>query len=95
MSSYSSGSATGNVGEEYFGWTFLDVASWTASAGDQRRDEFTSATNVVAVADPDQDDDGLDIDPDQYDAALVSPTIEPAGTPGEKIRIQFDSSWRP
>jgi Ca2+-binding RTX toxin-like protein len=80
---------------EFFGWTFLDVASWTATAGDQRRSEYTHATNVIAVADPDEYDDGLDIDPNLFDAALVSPEIDIAGVAAGRLRLTFDSSWRP
>ncbi len=81
---------------EFFGWTFVDVNSWTVTAGDQRRSEFTNATNVVAVADPDEYDDGdISISPDLFDAALVSPEIDIAGVDAGRLRLTFDSSWRP
>ncbi len=81
---------------EFFGWTFLDANSWTTTAGDQNRSEFTRASGVVAVADPDEYDDGaISIDPDQFQAALTTPEINLSGAAAGTARVSFDSSWRP
>ncbi len=81
---------------EFFGWTFHDVDAWNVTAGDQRRSEFTNGEGVVAVADPDEYDDGATgIDPDLFDATLVSPVIDLAPAGEGDLTISFDSSWRP
>lgn len=81
---------------EFFGWTFLDKNSWTTSAGDQRRSEFTKGLGTVMVADPDEYDDGATgIDPDLYNAFISTPDIDLSAIEAGSAALTFDSSWRP
>ena len=41
---------------EWWGWSFANVNAW-ASVDDQRRSEFTNASETIAVADSDEWDD--------------------------------------
>ncbi len=81
---------------EFHGWTFFDLGAWVETAGDQGRGGFANASGVVAVADPDEyDDGGVDIDPGAFNASMISPVIALDGADQGAIRIAFDSSWRP
>lgn len=81
---------------EFHGWTFFDAAAWAETAEDQGRGGFDNASGVVAVADPDEyDDGGVDIDPSAFNASMISPTISLDGADKGAIKIAFDSSWRP
>jgi hypothetical protein len=92
----STGTTPASGPAEFFGWTFIDVDAWATTAGDQRRTEFGNASGVIAVADPDEYDDGAtDIDPDLFDATMVSPEIDISGVAADRLRFSFDSSWRP
>ena len=42
---------------EWEGWSFATQEWWAATAGDQRRTEFTKGTGTVAIADGDEWDD--------------------------------------
>jgi hypothetical protein len=48
---------------EFEGWTFVDKNWWIATAGDQDRSQFVSASGTIAVADPDEWDDFGNVDP--------------------------------
>jgi hypothetical protein len=80
---------------EFFGFTFLDKNAWIASAGNQDRNTFTKGTGTVMVADPDEYDDLGEIDPDQFNVFIRTPTINTAGVPANSLRLNFDSSFRP
>ncbi|MEM8945825.1 MAG: PEP-CTERM sorting domain-containing protein [Planctomycetota bacterium] len=85
---------------DWGGWSFVDKDYWIDAAGDQTRALFTRGQGTVLVADPDEWDDD---DPDEqtgsfdfYDAVIRSPVINiPASVPAGRIRVAFDSSWRP
>ncbi|MCC6492910.1 MAG: PEP-CTERM sorting domain-containing protein [Pirellulales bacterium] len=80
---------------DFAGWSFVDRDWWVDAAGDQERTRFTKSTGVVMVADSDTWDDanhaaGL------FNTFLTTPSITiPAGIPAGKIKLAFDSSWRP
>lgn len=77
---------------EFFGFTIFDKESWIAAAGDQGRGSFTRGTGNVVVADGDEYDDGTEIDPDQFNVFLTTPTIPLAEA---NAQLKFDSSFRP
>lgn len=80
---------------EWAGWSFADKTWWATAAGDQDRSKFERASGTVMVADPDEWDDaahpvGL------YNTFITTPAITiPAGIPAGRIKLGFDSSWRP
>ena len=83
---------------EWAGWSFADKAWWAEAAGDQRRSEFSNASGVVAVADPDEWDDAPHADSEAngwYDTFLVTPEISLAGVSANTVVLNFASSWRP
>ena len=80
---------------EWRGWTFADPA-WWASVDDQRRSDFTNASGVAAIADPDEWDDvdgpaGVG----NFESYLVSPDINVSDIAGNSASLSFDFSWRP
>jgi hypothetical protein len=84
---------TGGV-TEWAGWSFTDPAWWAQAAGDQGRTQFTKASGVIAVADPDEWDD-LPHDAGTYNTFLKTPSISLTGTVPNTIQLRFDSSWLP
>jgi hypothetical protein len=80
---------------EFFGFTFLGKNSWIATAGNQDRTSFTRGSGTVMVADPDEYDDLPDIDPDQFNVLIRTPTISTAGVAANNLKLNFDSSFRP
>lgn len=90
--------------DEYFGWSVVDVDSWTTTAGDQGRSNFfrggSGSHGTIAVADPDEYDDGVvGIGPGQpsealYETFLSTPEI-PLRDDLESLQLKFDSSFRP
>ena len=79
---------------EWAGWSFTDPAWWTATAGGQRRSEFTNADGAIAVADPDEWDDGPHVDSAAngwYETYLSTPPI-PIGDDivENSARLTFD-----
>ncbi|RIK78126.1 MAG: hypothetical protein DCC67_11915 [Planctomycetota bacterium] len=89
----STGVPAGGVAE-WRGWAFADPTWWATTAADQGRSQFTKASGVVAVADPDEWDD-LPRSPGTYNSFLRTPSIPLAGTPAGAARLRFDSSWLP
>lgn len=88
------GRPDGDGMSEWFGWAFAKKDWWVLTAEDQRRSEFSLASGVVAVADPDEWDDashsvGL------YNTLLRTPEISLAGIAPNTAFIRFHSSWRP
>lgn len=81
---------------EFDGWTFVDPGFWSLTAG-QDRDLFTKGMNVIAVADPDEwdDGDGTGTALGTFNSFLSTAPISIAGAPPESLQLQFDSSWRP
>jgi hypothetical protein len=82
--------------DEWEGWSFANRDFW-ASVDVQQRDEFTKASGVVAVVDPDEyfDLGGGESDPvngGYYNSGLKSPNV--VVSPGEFYDLTFDSSWR-
>ena len=80
---------------EFWGWTFHDKASWTATAGDQGRSGFTKGQGVVAVADGDEYDDIGNIDPNLFRTLLRTPDFGVTGLQDNRATLTFDSSWLP
>ncbi len=92
--------------EDWNGWAFVDKAFWLATA-DQRRSEFDLGTGVIVVADTDEWEDdntvapGPDTTPpsttnDFFDAFMTTSVMNiPANTPNGRVKLNFDSSWRP
>lgn len=95
--------------DEWAGWTFANKNWWVQAAGDQRRGEFTRGQGTVMIADPDEwdDDSGAEntarrniatsTSPNNmFDSFATTKTINiPAGIPAGRIKLSFDSSWRP
>ncbi len=79
---------------EFQGWTFVDKAWWIETAGDQDRSTFTAGQGVVAVTDPDEYDDGTDIDTGLFNAYLSTPEIDLTGIQAGSVNVSFDSSFR-
>ena len=81
---------------EWEGWAFADKSWWTDVAGDQRRSEFTSARNTIAIADPDEWDDLGDPESlGPYNASMTTPPVSIDSARSNSIRVSFLSSWRP
>lgn len=81
---------------EFFGWTFVDKDWWVTTAEDQNRSQFTMGTGNVAVADPDEYDDGdADIDTALFNSFFSTPAIDLTGVDAASILLEFDSSFRP
>jgi len=84
---------------EWAGWAFADKAWWIETAGDQDRSLFELASGTVAVADPDEWDDGerlpIPIAVDPYDTWLTTPEIKIGSAEPGTLELKFDSSWRP
>ena len=80
----------GDAVKEFDGWTFLDPASWTATAG-QGRAEFTKGTGVIAVGDSDEYDDLADA---KFNASLSTPAFSLDGVAAGTAILVYDSSWR-
>ncbi|MCP4611002.1 MAG: LamG domain-containing protein, partial [Planctomycetes bacterium] len=84
---------------EWAGWAFADKAWWTEAAGDQDRSLFELGSGTVAVADPDEWDDGerlpIPIAVDPYDTWLTTPDIKIGSAEPGTLELKFDSSWRP
>ena len=88
---------------EWRTWAIVDLKWWTATAGDQRRSEFTSeqgnGKGNGAVADPDEWDDWEgNGDPDAispWNSHLITPPIKIKGAAAKSLILTVDSSWRP
>ncbi|UYV14066.1 MAG: hypothetical protein NCW75_07180 [Phycisphaera sp.] len=81
---------------EFFGFTFLDINSWIATAGDQDRSTFVRGTGTVMVADGDEYDDlGSGIEPDLFNVLVRTPAIDVTSVASGLLEIAFDSSFRP
>jgi hypothetical protein len=81
---------------DWAGWAVADKNWWVQVAGDQQRSEFTRSTGAALIADPDEWDDAGHPTTSYYNAFITTPIINiPAGVPAGKIRLAFDSSWRP
>ncbi|MCB1094989.1 MAG: LamG domain-containing protein [Verrucomicrobiae bacterium] len=79
---------------EWRGWNFADPV-WWASVDDQRRSEFTKASGVAAIADPDEWDDlGSPSGSGTFNSFLSTPEISLQGIAGA-LTLTFDSSFRP
>jgi hypothetical protein len=78
---------------EFEGWTFHDKDAWIATAGDQNRSQFTRASGVVAVADPDEWDDAAGSQ-GLFNSYLRTPPISLVGVDPGTVLVEFDSSWR-
>lgn len=81
---------------EWRGWSFANRNWWSTAVDRQRREEFTLANGGVAIADPDEWDDGSG-DPDSlglYNTLLSTQSISLAGVDPNSLKIEFDSSWR-
>lgn len=89
------------VAEEWRGWSFARKDFWVSVAGDQNRSLFTLGQGIVAIADPDEYDDGAPSGVpgipgnDYYDTFMRTPAISLANITGSTVTLTFDSSWRP
>jgi hypothetical protein len=79
---------------EWRGWAFTQPAWWANVAQDQGRSQFTKASGVIAVADPDEWDDAAR-SPGTYNSLLRTPAISLAGVAPGTAQLRFDSSWLP
>lgn len=83
---------------EFQGWTFVNKDWWVATSGDQERSQFTTGSGTVAVADPDEYDDGTDVDGTNpaglFNASLRTPGIDLSGVEAGSVVLSFDSSFR-
>lgn len=80
---------------DWAGWAFVDKEHWL-NADDQNRSFFTKASGNVMVADPDEWTDANVSPQELYDTFVTTKVINiPAGTPAGKVKLAFDSSWRP
>ncbi|HYG35853.1 MAG TPA: hypothetical protein VEC99_13765, partial [Clostridia bacterium] len=85
---------------EWAGWTFAKKSFWL-SADMQTREQFIRATGTLAIADPDEWDDGTHPQFDTngnaiyFTSFLATPAIDVTGMAPNSIFIKFDSSWRP
>ena len=90
---------------EWRTWAIVDLEWWTATAGDQRRSEFTGVHNDGkgigngAVSDPDEWDDWEgNGNPDaisRWNGHLITPPIKIKGAAAKSLVLTLDSSWRP
>jgi hypothetical protein len=93
---YTSGDPTMDGVRDWAGWAVVKKDWWVAAAGNQRRSMFTLSTGNALVADPDEWDDAAHPNTSYYNTFIKTPVINiPAGIPAGKIRLAFDSSWRP
>jgi|GEM_PF-1666051 len=86
---------------DWAGWAFVDKDFWV-EADDQTRSQFTRGSGTIMVADPDEWEDATVLAAAQtppynfYDAKVTTKVINiPNGVPAGKIKLAFDSSWRP
>ena len=87
---------------EFEGWTFVDRDWWIATAGGQDREEFSSASGTIMVADSDEWDDfpsesGTQ-SPTEYgdfDSTMRISGIDLQGAAAYTANLTFFSSWRP
>ncbi len=79
---------------EWASWSFANKDWWAATAGDQRRTEFSLSTGNAAVADPDEWDDATHI-PSLMTTYMSTPAIPVTGLSANTITLAFASSWRP
>ncbi|MCA9233940.1 MAG: PEP-CTERM sorting domain-containing protein [Planctomycetales bacterium] len=80
---------------DWAGWAVAKKDWWVVVAGDQDRSQFSRGVGAVLVADPDEWDDA-DHPDGKFSTYITSPVINiPAGVPAGKIKVAFDSSWRP
>ncbi len=81
---------------EWEGWSFAVPECWTNVAGDQNRSQFTKASGIMAVADPDEwDDKGNPEALGPYNSILETPSIDISQVSAGSLELIFDSSWRP
>ncbi|MBI2950091.1 MAG: immunoglobulin domain-containing protein [Verrucomicrobia bacterium] len=81
---------------EWKGWSFADAKWWAATAGDQRRSEFTKASGAAAIADPDEWDDRAPASSlGTFNSFLKTPPISLAGIKPNSAVLRLNSSWRP
>jgi len=80
---------------DWAGWAFVDKEHWL-NADDQNRSFFTKASGNIMVADPDEWQDSAVSPQELYDTFVTTKVINiPVGTPAGKVKLAFDSSWRP
>lgn len=103
------GNVATNGVDEWAGWSFASKDWWVEAAGDQDRGQFSRGQGTVMIADADEwDDDSGQENTDRralataptpdnmFDTFITTKTISiPAGIPAGRIKLAFDSSWRP
>lgn len=80
---------------EWQGWSFTTRDFWTA-ADSQQRGDFSRASGVFAVADPDEWDDlsnAGSVTGRDFNTFLTTPDLDVRGH--VKVSLSFDSHWRP
>jgi hypothetical protein len=80
---------------EWAGWSFASKTFWSVETDDQGRQGFTYGQGTVAIADPDEWDDGAHPRTNYYSTYLTLPGINVSGLPANSIYMKFDSSWLP
>ncbi|MDY6940278.1 MAG: discoidin domain-containing protein [Cyanobacteriota bacterium] len=77
------------------GWSLTTLDVWKAADSNiQARDEFTKASGVFAVADPDEwDDRNSPGSKGTFNSTLATPSIDVVGA--NNLKLTFDSHWRP
>lgn len=80
---------------EWLGWSFTTTTFWVGNDDQSRSTIFpVSATEVVAVADSDEAEDGGITPIDGFNAYLRTPLIDLAGFSFDSLELTFDSSFR-
>jgi hypothetical protein len=93
---YTAGDPANNGVKDWAGWVVADKSWWVTVAGDQDRSQFSRGAGKVLIADDDEWDDAAHPTDTYYNTFIKSPVITiPAGIPAGKIRLAFDSSWKP
>jgi hypothetical protein len=93
-----------NIGVlEFEGWSFINRDWWVATAGNQGRADYVSASGTIAVADPDEWDDfsasasspsGSDSNA-YFDSTMRVSNINLQNAAPNSVNLFFHSSWRP
>jgi|GEM_PF-664771 len=79
---------------EWAGWGFANKDWWVATAGGQRRSEWTFGTGTVMIADPDEWDDAAHVS-GLLNTYITTPVITAPNVAANSLVLAFDSSWRP
>ncbi len=80
---------------EWLGWSFTTTTFWVGNDDQSRSTIFpVSATDVIAVADSDEAEDGGSTPNDGFNAFLRTPPIDLDGFAFSSLVLNFDSNFR-